>query len=90
MKHVTAQTARFEALPTTAGSRSSSTSPSPSSASQTSSTERFRCLANYSCISLVRRKTDQKMVELLSDAPQEHNDVLIPEDTSSDAKACRQ
>ena len=32
------------------------------------------------------RRTDQKMVELLSDTPQEICDIDIPEDTSSDAE----
>ena len=93
LKHVTAQTARFEALPDDGWLTIVLDEPiTLISLADIKLTERFRCLANYELLLSwsAFRKTDQKMVELLSDAPQEHNDVLIPEDTTSDAEGfCR-
>ena len=81
MRHLTAQTAHFEALPDDGWLTIVLDEPiTLISLADIKLTERFRCLANYELLLSwsAFRKTDQKMVELLSDAPQEHNDVRSP------------
>ena len=98
LKHVTAQTAHFEALPDDGWLTIVLDEPVTLIRVADIKLDEFmlrhghRCVKNYSLLLSwsAFRKTDQKMVELLSDAPQEHNDIDSPEDTTSDAECfCR-
>ena len=92
MTHLTAQTARFEALPDdgwlTFVLEEPITLISLADVELGNEPPYHRTLMN--CWLHLRwsafRRTDQKMVELLSDTPQEICDIDIPEDTSSDAE----